>query len=164
MRGDENQLHTADEIRTRHHHERRVAERDFRRDASRGIGDLVGPPWRQRNLVDLAGEPGGGKHGQRQHHKTDQPCSPAIALIQHLPQWRRQQRAERSRRRDDTQYRAPHRRRHRARSEEHTSELQSLAYLVCRLLLEKKKRPYTSERTYELLAVIKSANDKIDGR
>src|SRR2546425_8879255 len=28
---------------------------------------------------------------------------------------------------------------HRARSEEHTSELQSLAYLVCRLLLEKKK-------------------------
>src|SRR2546423_5109656 len=31
-----------------------------------------------------------------------------------------------------------------ARSEEHTSELQSLAYLVCRLLLEKKK---TSKRT-----------------
>src|SRR2546425_8060243 len=32
------------------------------------------------------------------------------------------------------------------RSEEHTSELQSLAYLVCRLLLEKKKRtvPYDS--------------------
>src|SRR5205823_7884597 len=27
-----------------------------------------------------------------------------------------------------------------ARSEEHTSELQSLAYLVCRLLLEKKKQ------------------------
>src|SRR2546423_3697031 len=27
----------------------------------------------------------------------------------------------------------------RQRSEEHTSELQSLAYLVCRLLLEKKK-------------------------
>src|SRR2546425_9349935 len=35
-----------------------------------------------------------------------------------------------------------HRRRHAgaARSEEHTSELQSLAYLVCRLLLEKKKK------------------------
>src|SRR2546425_9314419 len=30
------------------------------------------------------------------------------------------------------------------RSEEHTSELQSLAYLVCRLLLEKKK----TKRTY----------------
>src|SRR5687767_15478907 len=28
------------------------------------------------------------------------------------------------------------------RSEEHTSELQSLAYLVCRLLLEKKKKCY----------------------
>src|SRR5687767_15515633 len=27
-----------------------------------------------------------------------------------------------------------------ARSEEHTSELQSLAYIVCRLLLEKKSR------------------------
>src|SRR2546425_5871892 len=32
------------------------------------------------------------------------------------------------------------RRRRRLRSEEHTSELQSLAYLVCRLLLEKKKK------------------------
>src|SRR2546423_8607120 len=36
-----------------------------------------------------------------------------------------------------------------ARSEEHTSELQSLAYLVCRLLLEKKKnireRNHTSQ-------------------
>src|SRR5687767_15392932 len=29
------------------------------------------------------------------------------------------------------------------RSEEHTSELQSLAYLVCRLLLEKKKKKKT---------------------
>src|SRR2546425_1402980 len=29
------------------------------------------------------------------------------------------------------------------RSEEHTSELQSLAYLVCRLLLEKKKNMIT---------------------
>src|SRR2546425_8582213 len=30
------------------------------------------------------------------------------------------------------------------RSEEHTSELQSLAYLVCRLLLEKKKKKVNS--------------------
>src|SRR5687767_15437015 len=30
------------------------------------------------------------------------------------------------------------------RSEEHTSELQSLAYLVCRLLLEKKKNNISS--------------------
>src|SRR2546423_10879965 len=34
------------------------------------------------------------------------------------------------------------------RSEEHTSELQSLAYLVCRLLLEKKKKKVSSELTH----------------
>src|SRR5687767_15455355 len=33
------------------------------------------------------------------------------------------------------------------RSEEHTSELQSLAYLVCRLLLEKKKNKKTKKIT-----------------
>src|SRR2546425_8059637 len=33
------------------------------------------------------------------------------------------------------------------RSEEHTSELQSLAYLVCRLLLEKKKTEITVDAT-----------------
>src|SRR2546425_5940808 len=33
------------------------------------------------------------------------------------------------------------------RSEEHTSELQSLAYLVCRLLLEKKKIQLTCKQT-----------------
>src|SRR3712207_6903163 len=32
------------------------------------------------------------------------------------------------------------------RSEEHTSELQSRQYLVCRLLLEKKKKNYISSR------------------
>src|SRR3712207_9566881 len=31
-----------------------------------------------------------------------------------------------------------------ARSEEHTSELQSRQYLVCRLLLEKKKKKYST--------------------
>src|SRR5229473_8427750 len=37
----------------------------------------------------------------------------------------------------------------RSRSEEHTSELQSLAYLVCRLLLEKKKttKPHVPEES-----------------
>src|SRR2546425_5951910 len=36
------------------------------------------------------------------------------------------------------------------RSEEHTSELQSLAYLVCRLLLEKKKKRDTPDaRLYD---------------
>src|SRR3989442_4387301 len=34
----------------------------------------------------------------------------------------------------------------RARSEEHTSELQSRPHLVCRLLLEKKKKVVTSNR------------------
>src|SRR5687767_15566897 len=49
---------------------------------------------------------------------------------------------------------------HVARSEEHTSELQSLAYLVCRLLLEKKKkrkkelRRYNAEEKCELKYVI----------
>src|SRR2546425_9755072 len=38
------------------------------------------------------------------------------------------------------------------RSEEHTSELQSLAYLVCRLLLEKKKKKHT---IHEKLTAIK---------
>src|SRR2546422_2107617 len=32
------------------------------------------------------------------------------------------------------------------RSEEHTSELQSRLHLVCRLLLEKKKKKHTKER------------------
>src|SRR2546425_3845917 len=36
------------------------------------------------------------------------------------------------------------------RSEEHTSELQSLAYLVCRLLLEKKKKKYIKSDDVEL--------------
>src|SRR5205823_14905149 len=39
------------------------------------------------------------------------------------------------------------------RSEEHTSELQSLAYLVCRLLLEKKKRTRTNRRVHYASAV-----------
>src|SRR3712207_7502798 len=37
------------------------------------------------------------------------------------------------------------------RSEEHTSELQSRQYLVCRLLLEKKKNKYFSFTTHLLI-------------
>src|SRR3712207_8827932 len=37
-----------------------------------------------------------------------------------------------------------------ARSEEHTSELQSRQYLVCRLLLEKKKKNLVNEATSSL--------------
>src|SRR2546425_8053284 len=42
------------------------------------------------------------------------------------------------------------------RSEEHTSELQSLAYLVCRLLLEKKKKV-----TVQMLNVQKKEGETI---
>src|SRR2546425_3110005 len=43
------------------------------------------------------------------------------------------------------------------RSEEHTSELQSLAYLVCRLLLEKKKNRDIQKQNY-LTRVRSNAN------
>src|SRR2546425_9586069 len=42
------------------------------------------------------------------------------------------------------------------RSEEHTSELQSLAYLVCRLLLEKKK--IICSVVVEMLVYVKHSN------
>src|SRR5258705_3697553 len=69
---------------------------------------------------------------------------------------RSRRRRARSRRRGGTDRRPPPPRRtrprDRARSEEHTSELQSLRHLVCRLLLEKKKKvaiiPHTT--TYQL--------------
>src|SRR2546425_5071475 len=45
------------------------------------------------------------------------------------------------------------------RSEEHTSELQSLAYLVCRLLLEKKKtKPTRTTRLLPKLMHVKKEN------
>src|SRR5439155_16864299 len=39
----------------------------------------------------------------------------------------------------------------RRRSEEHTSELQSRGHLVCRLLLEKKKKPRLLEQPTEIV-------------
>src|SRR4029079_19830759 len=42
----------------------------------------------------------------------------------------------------------------RDRSEEHTSELQSLAYLVCRLLLEKKQNHTYYMRAFERLLTV----------
>src|SRR5947199_1751111 len=39
------------------------------------------------------------------------------------------------------------------RSEEHTSELQSLRHLVCRLLLEKKKTIHNSQRSVVLTPI-----------
>src|SRR5208337_5679256 len=46
------------------------------------------------------------------------------------------------------------------RSEEHTSELQSPMYLVCRLLLEKKKKKktykiYTKKKKYQIKTIMK---------
>src|SRR3712207_8961844 len=40
---------------------------------------------------------------------------------------------------------------HQTRSEEHTSELQSRQYLVCRLLLEKKTKTMTTQRKVSIL-------------
>src|SRR3712207_7898413 len=42
------------------------------------------------------------------------------------------------------------------RSEEHTSELQSRQYLVCRLLLEKKKKPTHASTVYNILTLARS--------
>src|SRR2546425_1931756 len=52
------------------------------------------------------------------------------------------------------------------RSEEHTSELQSLAYLVCRLLLEKKKNNMKVARLTETTQTTKhmAAGDEAHGR
>src|SRR5258707_10974059 len=49
----------------------------------------------------------------------------------------------------------------RPRSEEHTSELQSRQYLVCRLLLEKKKKGPTSEATRILTYVLRRQRDRL---
>src|SRR2546425_4218511 len=47
------------------------------------------------------------------------------------------------------------------RSEEHTSELQSLAYLVCRLLLEKKKKAQVRLSQHPLQPLRKQSGDAI---
>src|SRR5205823_14785739 len=44
------------------------------------------------------------------------------------------------------------------RSEEHTSELQSLAYLVCRLLLEKKNKSSENFMTMLVIYICESTN------
>src|SRR6185295_20383315 len=43
---------------------------------------------------------------------------------------------------------------HEKRSEEHTSELQSRQYLVCRLLLEKKKKQLNITKTTDVIILI----------
>src|SRR3712207_8322992 len=53
-------------------------------------------------------------------------------------------------RRHPVPLRRPERPRRVLRSEEHTSELQSRQYLVCRLLLEKKKKIYNSKESSKI--------------
>src|SRR2546425_7743689 len=51
------------------------------------------------------------------------------------------------------------------RSEEHTSELQSLAYLVCRLLLEKKKKTDKQKKVAYIVSQIQiKKNRKLNKR
>src|SRR5258707_8444448 len=54
--------------------------------------------------------------------------------------------------------RAPAARTPPARSEEHTSELQSRQYLVCRLLLEKKKKNQSQTRMTLTLGIVEAAS------
>src|SRR2546425_6625587 len=76
--------------------------------------DLADVLFREEALGDGGEEVGGGDEGQ--HGDTEHDAAVAQGQVE-----RSLVGAER-------------------RSEEHTSELQSLAYLVCRLLLEKKKK------------------------
>src|SRR2546425_6099418 len=62
-----------------------------------------------------------------------------IAIQGHVPAWRRRRDVEIVGAADIRPVQRAALETHLPRSEEHTSELQSLAYLVCRLLLEKKK-------------------------
>src|SRR2546422_4627060 len=48
-----------------------------------------------------------------------------------------------------------------SRSEEHTSELQSRLHLVCRLLLEKKKKQPTRIAISRLQSILRLANSRI---
>ena len=59
------------------------------------------------------------QHEDRQHDEAGKPDAPAIAFIEHLPDRRRQQRAERARGRDHAQHGGAHRLRHRARRDRH---------------------------------------------
>src|SRR5215510_316298 len=54
--------------------------------------------------------------------------------------------------------------RHRARSEEHTSELQSRGHLVCRLLLEKKNQDRPAARARGLARVRMASDRKFASR
>src|SRR3712207_8680027 len=66
------------------------------------------------------------------------------------PLWEANLRTEPSSDRTQVSYQESQTPQRRCRSEEHTSELQSRQYLVCRLLLEKKKKNTQSSQIYNL--------------
>src|SRR2546422_3739404 len=68
---------------------------------------------------------------------------PVVRRIGRPDHWRR----ERDGAHDRSLQQSLHRSRNPARSEEHTSELQSRLHLVCRLLLEKKKKKHQKQHT-----------------
>src|SRR5947199_1133914 len=72
-------------------------------------------------------------------------------LVRVLPRWWAPTDAAPARQPTYSPIPSPRRRRIRGRSEEHTSELQSLRHLVCRLLLEKKKKNILTVTTYRLV-------------
>src|ERR1041384_8615133 len=100
-------------------------------------------PWLRscRPGVDRGGDGGawGGSPGLEIHLPVDDEHRPSLHLVidppDVLPDQSERQELD-SRAEGD----------HQDRSEEHTSELQSLAYLVCRLLLEKKKHKENTSR------------------
>ena len=114
VRGQEHQLHAADEVGARHHHEQRVAQRDAQCGARRC---RPRPPVRHRQRIDAAGHPGGRQHQQRQQRRSPStPDAPARwPAASTWPDRRGDQRAQRAGGRDDAEHRAAHGQRHRAR-------------------------------------------------
>src|SRR2546425_8175451 len=105
----------------------------FSRRARRGPGSLRHPARphhaRQGNRRRLAG---GRRRRTARHHAEDRAARAGVPG------------------RDAFGKSGGGRSRPRHRSEEHTSELQSLAYLVCRLLLEKKKKKKNKVTWYRM--------------
>src|SRR3712207_8583422 len=75
---------------------------------------------------------------------------PVLGAVRGREHENRQDRRRHVCRREDLHFFGPLAPGHTRRSEEHTSELQSRQYLVCRLLLEKKKK----YMTHQLHAVV----------
>src|SRR2546425_12614654 len=128
----------------------------------RELGLLLGRRGRGRSTTRAA------RRGRRRHRRRDRHAELPLELLDQLGEFHDRQAADGF---DDIVDAHTRLRRHcpdllmkprpwsagsgapRGRSEEHTSELQSLAYLVCRLLLEKKKNPNTR---YPLITPAKS--------